>query len=85
METDWAPTGIPTPAADTDAVTKQIQAKMIPPESDVALERVGYSALERERINADRRAARGRKDIADLMGALNPQPELPPSSEQTAA
>ncbi|WP_097245837.1 phage portal protein [Nocardia amikacinitolerans] len=83
METDWAPTGIPTPAADTDAVVKQIQAKMIPPESEVALERVGYSALERERISADRRAARGRRELADLIGALAPEPELPP--EQSAA
>ena len=85
METDWATTGIPTPAADTDAVTKQIQAKMIPPESDVALERVGYSALERERINADRRNARGRQDLAQIIGTLNATPELPPEDAELAA
>ncbi|WP_433597914.1 phage portal protein [Nocardia sp. CA-135953] len=85
METDWAPTGIPTPAADTDAVIKQIGAGMVPPESDVALERVGYSALERERINADRRNGRSRKDLAGLIGALAPTPKLPADEAQQAA
>lgn len=85
METDWAPTGIPTPAADTDAITKQIAAGMIPPESDVALEAVGYSAVDRERIKAERRRARGGKAVADIIQAFAPTPRLLPSDEEPQA
>lgn len=61
IETDWAYTGIPTPTADTDAVTKQVSVGMVPPTSDVALSKVGYSAVERERIanEAKRQAGMG--------------------------
>lgn len=64
MQTDWGPTGIPTPAADTDAVVKQIAQGMVPAESDVALERVGYSAVERSRIQIEQAAARAAADRA---------------------
>lgn len=69
MEADWASFGIPTPAADTDAVTKQIAAGMLPPESDVALEKVGYSAVERARISSTRGRSNNRVDRQALIAA----------------
>lgn len=78
METDWAPTGIPTPAADTDAIAKQIGAGMVPAESDVALERTGYSAVERARIGAERRRARGRAELTAMINAATRRPAAAP-------
>ena len=74
LETDWAPTGIPTPAADTDAITKQIQVGSIPADSDVTLEKLGYSAVDRARLTNDRKRARGQSNLAALTGALKPAP-----------
>ncbi|MBF6459812.1 phage portal protein [Nocardia puris] len=84
MEVDWAPTGIPTPAADTDAVTKQIAQGMLPAESDVALEKVGYSAVERERIAIDRRRMQGRADRAAVIAAARnrAQPAAPVRTDE---
>lgn len=74
LETDWAPTGIPTPAADTDAITKQIQVGTVPADSDVTLEHLGYSAVDRARLANDRKRARGQSNLAALTGALKPAP-----------
>ena len=54
METLWRNPEIPTPAATSDAILKQIQAGSVPATSDVVLERLGYSAMERLRLEADR-------------------------------
>ena len=55
----WGDTGTPTPAATTDAIAKQIAAGAIPAASDVTLERLGYSAVERQRLAQDRAADQG--------------------------
>lgn len=55
----WGDTGTPTPAATTDSIAKQIAAGSIPASSDVTLERLGYSAVERQRLAQDRTADRG--------------------------
>jgi hypothetical protein len=78
LETDWAPTGIPTPAADTDAITKQIQVGSVPADSDVTLEHLGYSAVDRARLANDRKRARGQSNLAALTGALKPAPTAVP-------
>ncbi|MET7752318.1 phage portal protein [Micromonospora sp. NPDC005367] len=67
METDWAPRGIPTPAATTDSVTKQVAAEILPADSDVTLTKLGYTATERARIAADRQRAQGRADLLALV------------------
>jgi hypothetical protein len=53
LETDWKDVATPTPAATTDAITKQIHAGVIPPRSDVTQSKLGYSAVERARLAAD--------------------------------
>lgn len=88
IETDWAPTGIPTPAADTDAVTKQIAAGQLAPTSDVALAREGYSAVERQRISNEMRGEQGRQVIQGILAATQQPPadqqpnDVPPVNEQ---
>lgn len=66
IETIWANPEIPTPGATTDAVAKQIEAGYLPAESDVAGEKLGYSPLQRRRIDAERKRQQG----ADALSAL---------------
>ncbi|MCA1674074.1 MAG: phage portal protein [Actinobacteria bacterium] len=66
IETIWRNPEIPTPGATTDAVTKQIQAGYLPPESDVAGEKLGYTPLQRRRIEKERRRQQG----ADALSAV---------------
>ncbi|WP_157896142.1 hypothetical protein, partial [Mycobacteroides chelonae] len=66
-EADWGPTGIPTPAADSDAVTKQVAAKMIPERSETGLAKLAYSAIQRQNIAEEWREFDGRALIEALV------------------
>ena len=57
------------PAAITDAVTKQVTAGVLPADSDVALESLGYDRVQVERIQQDRRKSRAAGVVADLATA----------------
>lgn len=57
IETLWKAPEIPTPAATTDAVAKQIESGYLPATSDVAGAKLGYTAVERRQIAADRKRA----------------------------
>jgi len=59
VRTVWVPEGTSTLAGDTDAITKQVTAGIIPASSDVALEKLGYGREQIERIQVDRRRASG--------------------------
>jgi hypothetical protein len=69
MGVDWVPAKTETPAATTDAITKQIQVGVVPPTSDVTLSRLGYSAVERARLAEDR-------DAAPVVEAVDPLQEF---------
>jgi hypothetical protein len=70
MAVDWQPAATQTPAATTDAVAKQIQVGAIPATSDVTLSRLGYSAVERERLDIDRKVDVGAQVLAELSSSL---------------
>lgn len=75
IRTVWVPEETSTPAGDTDAITKQATAGIIPPNSDVALERLGYDRGQIERIQQDRRRGNGAaalRAIASGQSVLNP-------------
>jgi hypothetical protein len=57
------------PAAITDAVTKQVTAQIVPADSDVALEELGYDRVQVERIQQDRRKSRAAGVVANLAQA----------------
>lgn len=84
IETIWRPPQIPTPAATTDAVTKQIQSGYLPPDSDVAGETLGYTPLQRRRIDADRRRAQGAAALSAIVQRAQqpqgPTTEPPPTA-----
>lgn len=70
METDWVPVETRTPSADTDAIAKQVQIGSIPPTSDAVLERLGWSAMEREKLAIDRQQDIGESVLAELATSL---------------
>lgn len=70
METNWVPVETRTPSADTDAMLKQVQMGAVPPTSDIALERLGYSPMEREKLAIDRKQDIGESVLAELATSL---------------
>lgn len=84
LETDWADTATATPAATTDAMTKQIQVGAVPATSDVVLKRLGYSAVERSRLEQDRKAAEGDALLARIAGQASQAPAAPGQPQQAA-
>jgi hypothetical protein len=57
-------------------VTQQVTAGILPAESEVALERLGYTESEIQRIKAEQRAARGAQMAAQLVAAAQQRQQL---------
>jgi hypothetical protein len=70
LETDWLDPKTPTPAATTDAIYKQITAGSIPATSDVTLKALGWSGVERARLEVDRKVDAGASVLAELATSL---------------
>jgi hypothetical protein len=70
IETDWRDPAPSTPAGTSDAITKQITVGAIPAASDVTLKRLGYSAVERERLAQDREADQGASFLNEIAHSL---------------
>lgn len=74
----WADPSTPSRASAVDAVVKEIGAGLLPADSEVALERAGYSEVDIRRIVADRRRAAGRTALDSIMARLA---QTPPTTE----
>lgn len=77
IETIWRSPEIPTPAATSAAIQQQVATGYLPPTSDVTGEALGYSPLQRQRIEKDRQAANGDaalQAIATRAAAINSAP-----------
>lgn len=70
LEVMWAPPETPTPLATSQAILTQVQAGVLPPTGEVAAEKLGYSAVERQRIEADRRREASQTNLAAIANAL---------------
>lgn len=70
LAADWNPVTLPTPGVTSDAITKQITAGSVPATSDVTLKRLGYSAVERRRLEQDRKREDGRQAAKALAASL---------------
>ncbi len=71
ITTDWADTATPTPAATTDAIAKQVGEGIIPAVSDVTLKRLGYTAVERQRLEQDRATDQGQSMLREIASSLS--------------
>lgn len=51
---DWSPVEMQAPGLLSDAITKEIASGAVPATSDVTLKRLGYNAVDRQRLEQDR-------------------------------
>jgi hypothetical protein len=72
LAVDWVDAATPTPAATSDAISKQIASGAIPATSDVTLGALGWDALQRTRLAQDRNldvAAQLEAEVTSSMAA----------------
>jgi hypothetical protein len=74
---DWDPVSLPNPGVTSDAVSKEVAAGSVPPTSDVVLKRLGYSQVERTRLEQDRKREDGRQAAKDIAASLIPPAPQP--------
>ncbi|WP_018385263.1 phage portal protein [Wenjunlia vitaminophila] len=67
IECVWRNPATPTIAAQTDAAVKMVQAGLLPPDSEVALEMAGLTEDQRRRVAVERRRARGAQTLDRLL------------------
>jgi hypothetical protein len=70
LETDWEPAATLTVTGISDAMFKQAQMGAVPATSDVVLKRLGYSSVERARLEVDRKVDGGASILAELATSL---------------
>lgn len=85
IETIWRAPEIPTPAATTDALQKQVAMGYMPPRSDVAGEALGYTPLQRTRIAAEWDLADGDNALQALLAASGDDTGAASETEEAAA
>lgn len=66
VDVEWIDARTATPAADSDAVTKQVAVGIIPARSDVTLSKLHYTPIQRQRIAQDFAADPVNQMIAEL-------------------
>jgi hypothetical protein len=66
ITTVWSSTATPTVAATTDAIFKQVTMGYLPATSDVTGEALGYTAIQRERIEIDRQTDEGMSMLEEI-------------------
>lgn len=74
LATDWLPVTMPAPGVTADAVTKEIAAGAVPATSDVTLKRLGYTAVDRQRLEQDRRREDGRRVAREIASSVTREP-----------
>jgi hypothetical protein len=85
LAVDWNPVTMQTPSVTADAVTKEIAAGSVPPTSDVVLKRLGYSSVERARLDQDRKREDGRQVAQALAASLTPGATTAEATDGNAA
>lgn len=76
---DWLEVEEVSMVSASDAISKQIVAGSVPATSDVTLKRLGYTAVERARLEQDRKREDGRQAAKAIAASLTPptSPEAP--------
>lgn len=69
LEMRWRDPATPSKAAIADAVTKQVQAGILPADSAVTLEQLGYDETTVARLEADRQRAAAQERLSMLAAA----------------
>lgn len=69
VQTRWGDPSTPTPAAAADRAMKLVAAGILPADSDVTLEQLGFSDIDIARVKADRRRTNGSTVLQALTAA----------------
>ena len=77
----WRDASTPTRAAAADEAVKLVAAGVLPADSEVALERLGFSEIDRKRLQADRRRSVGRQTLGSLAAAAEAARQDPAVAE----
>lgn len=72
LETDWDYTGIPTPYADTESMARQVETGMVPPDADDVLAKVGWTPVQRQRLEIQRKKTGGLATLDAALQGLTP-------------
>jgi hypothetical protein len=80
----WRDPSTPTKQAQTQATVAQIQVGVLRPDSEVALEQLGYDQTDIERIQAEHRRAGAGDRLAQLVQAANGAAPVAPVAAATA-
>jgi hypothetical protein len=72
LRAKWRNPATPTKGEASKAVVEQVAAGILPPESEVTLEQLGYDDVTIQRIIADRRRATSGSRLDALAAAMNP-------------
>jgi hypothetical protein len=70
ITTVWSSTSTPTIAQTTDAIFKQVTMGYLPATSDVTGEALGYTAIQRERIEIDRKTDEGLSMLMEIAHSM---------------
>lgn len=73
LAVDWSPVDMFAPSLLSDAISKEVKAGAVPATSDVTLKRLGYNAVDRQRLAQDRDADDARNLSLALSQGLLPQ------------
>ena len=69
LEMRWRDPSTPSKSAIADAVTKQVAQQILPPDSPVTYEQLGYDETTVERLLADRHRAQAQQRLEMLAAA----------------
>lgn len=70
IDVDWSPVTHAVPGITANDIKAQAEIGAIPPTSDVTLKALGYSALDRRRLEQDRKVDAGASVLAELATSL---------------
>lgn len=69
LQAKWRDPATPTKQAATQAVVEQVREGILPPDSEVTLEQLGYDATTIQRLLSDRRRAQAGSRLTELVEA----------------
>lgn len=84
LRAKWRNPATPTKGEASKAVVEQVAAGILPPDSEVTLEQLGYDDVTIQRVVADRRRAQAGDRLAQLVDAARQATSAPPAPEPPA-
>ena len=85
LAVDWRSVAMDSVAMFSTAIKEQVDAGVVPPTSDVVRKRLGYSSIERQRLERDQKREDGRRAAKAIAASLIPPAPTGASDGSAAA